>query len=179
MQVLNKLSDLWKRSSGKEYSSMTCNLPSCLNGAQLMQYSSSDSCKKNIWLRTGNYTLLLLTLKRHSIEYQERLFGGPCENLTLRNGLCSLYRLCITTPEAKLESVTPTVMNLELKLEFITVQYLAISYSSLYSKFCHVSSALRHAGSCCILMTSWSLLRLKMSSEWSWLNRKLIWKPKT
>ena len=29
----------------------------------------------------------------------------------------------------------------------------SLSYSSLYSKFCHVSSALGHPGSCCILMT--------------------------
>ena len=101
---------------------MTCNLASCLNGAQLMQYSSSDSCKKNIWLRTGNYALLSLTLKRHSIKYQEKLFGGSYENLTFRNGLCSLYRLCKTPPEVKLESITPTVMNLEFKFKFIKVQ---------------------------------------------------------
>ena len=30
---------------------MTCNLPSCLNGAQLMQYSSSDSCDAIFILR--------------------------------------------------------------------------------------------------------------------------------
>ena len=51
-----------------------------------------------------------------------------------------------------LESITPTLMNLELKLEFIRVQCLAFSYSSLYSKLCHVSSALAHPGSCCMLM---------------------------
>ena len=37
--------------------------------------------QKNTWLRTGNCSSLLLSLKRHSIEYQEMLFGGPCENL--------------------------------------------------------------------------------------------------
>ena len=87
---------------------ITCNLASCLDGAQLMQYLSSDSCKKNIWLRTGNCTLLLLTLKRHLIEYQEKLFGGPCENLAFWNELCSLHRLCTTMPEVKLESVNNT-----------------------------------------------------------------------
>ena len=115
---------------------MTCNLASCLDGAQLMQYSSSDSCKKNIWLRTGNCTLLLLTLKRHLIEYQEKLFDRLWENVALRNALCSLYRLCTTTPKVKLESITPTVMNLKI----IMVQYLALSFSLLYSKLCHVSS---------------------------------------
>ena len=40
-------------------------------------------------------------------------------------------RLCTTTPEVKLDSITPTMMNLELKLEFIRVQYfIALSYSS-------------------------------------------------
>ena len=49
--------------------------------AQLMQYSSSDSYKKNILLRTRNCTSHLLTLKRRSIAYQEKSSGGPCENL--------------------------------------------------------------------------------------------------
>ena len=49
--------------------------------------------------------------------------------------------------------VSNTVMNLELKLEFIRVQYLAQSYTSFYSKLCHVSSALGHPGSCCMMMT--------------------------
>ena len=49
--------------------------------AQLMQYSSSDSYKKNILLRTRNCTPHLLTLKRRSIAYQEKSSGGPCENL--------------------------------------------------------------------------------------------------
>ena len=52
-----------------------------------------------------------------------------------------------------IESITPTVMNLESKLEFTRVRYLALSYSSLYSKLCLVSSALGHPGSCCMLMT--------------------------
>ena len=34
---------------------------------------------------------------------------------------------------------TPTVMNLESKLEFTRIRYLALSYSSLYSKLCLVS----------------------------------------
>ena len=41
-----------------------------------------------------------------------------CHLLALK---CSLCRLCTTKPEIKLESITPTVMNLELKLEFIKV----------------------------------------------------------
>ena len=49
--------------------------------------------------------------------------------------------------------VSNTVMNLELKLEFIRVQYLALSYTSFYSKLCHLSSALGHPGSCCMMMT--------------------------
>ena len=49
--------------------------------AQLRQYSSSDSYKKNILLRTRNCTSHLLTLKRRSIAYQEKSSGGPCENL--------------------------------------------------------------------------------------------------
>ena len=57
------------------------------------------------------------------------------------------------SPEAELESITPTVMNLESKLEFTRVRYLAPSYLSLYSKLCLVSSALGHPGSCCMLMT--------------------------
>ena len=47
----------------------------------LMQYSSSDSYKKNILLRTRNCTSHLLTLKRRSIAYQEKSSGGPSENL--------------------------------------------------------------------------------------------------
>ena len=54
---------------------------------------------------------------------------------------------------SKVESITPTVMNLESKLEFTRVRYLAPSYSSLYSKLCLVSSALEHPGSCCMLIT--------------------------
>ena len=54
---------------------------------------------------------------------------------------------------SRVESITPTVMNLESKLEFTRVRYLALSYSSLYSKLCLVSSALGHPGSCCMLMT--------------------------
>ena len=73
--------------------------------------------------------------------------------LGMRNGLCDSCRLCTTTPEAELESITPTVMNLESKLEFTRVRYLALSYLSLYSKLCPVSSALGHPGSCCMLMT--------------------------
>ena len=65
-----------------------------------------------------------------------------------RNGSRSLYRLCTTAPQVKSESVTPAVMNLESKLEFIRVQYLALSYSSLYVKFCRVSSALGHPRGC-------------------------------
>ena len=65
----------------KESLSMTCNLVSCLAVAQLMQYSYSDSYKKNILLRTRNCTSHLLTLKRRSITYQEKSSGGPCENL--------------------------------------------------------------------------------------------------
>ena len=59
-------------------------------------------------------------------------------------GLCGLCRLCTTTPEVKLQPTTLTVMNLGLKLDFIKVQYLVLSYSSLCSKLCHVSSALGH-----------------------------------
>ena len=39
-------------------------------------------------------------------------------------------------------------MNLESKLEFTRVRYLALSYSSLYSKLCLASSALGHPRSC-------------------------------
>ena len=60
--------------------------------------------------------------------------------------MCDSCRLCTTTPEAELESITPTVMNLESKLEFTRVRYLALCYSSLYSKPCLVSSALGHPG---------------------------------
>ena len=35
----------------------------------------------------------------------------------------------------------------------VGVRYLALCYSSLYSKLCLVSSALGHPGSCCMLMT--------------------------
>ena len=56
--------------------------------------------------------------------------------------MCDSCRLCTTTPEAEFESITPTVMNLESKLEFTRVRYLALSYSSLYSKLCLASSAL-------------------------------------
>ena len=98
-------------------------------GAQLMQYSSSDIYKKNMWLRTRNFTALLLTLKRHLIEYQEKSFGGPCKNLALRNGFCSLYRLCTTTLEVKL-TVDNTYSDefgvKVLKLELIRVQYVGI-----------------------------------------------------
>ena len=44
-------------------------------------------------------------------------------------------------------------MNLESKLEFTRVRYLALSFSSFYLKLCLVSSALGHPGSCCIQMT--------------------------
>ena len=54
---------------------------------------------------------------------------------------------------SRVESITPTVMNLESKLEFTRVRYLALSYSSLYSKLCLASSVLGHPGSCCMLMT--------------------------
>ena len=54
---------------------------------------------------------------------------------------------------SRVESITPTVMNLESKLEFTRVRYLALSYSSLNSKVCLASSALGHLGSCCMLMT--------------------------
>ena len=54
---------------------------------------------------------------------------------------------------SRVESITTTVLNLESKLEFTRVRYLALSYSSLYSKLCLVSSALGHPGSCCMLMT--------------------------
>ena len=54
---------------------------------------------------------------------------------------------------SRVKSITRTVMNLESKLEFTRVRYLALSYSSLYSKLCLVSSALGHPGSCCMLMT--------------------------
>ena len=40
-----------------------------------------------------------------------------------------------------------------VKVKFTRVRYLALSYSSLYSKLCPVSSALGHPGSCCMLMT--------------------------
>ena len=46
-------------------------------------------------------------------------------------------------------------MNLESKLEFTRIRYLALSYSSLYSKLCLLSSALGHPGSCCMLMNKW------------------------
>ena len=82
---------------------MTCNLASCLVVAQLMQYSYSDSYKKNILLRTRNCTSHLLTLKRRSIAYQEKSSGGPCENLAKRNGLCDSCRLCTTT-EARVDN---------------------------------------------------------------------------
>ena len=108
--------------------------------------------QKNIWLKTGICTLLLLTLKRHSVELQEKLFGGPCKNLALRNGLCSLYILCKTTPEVKLESIKPTLMNLESKLEFIRFQHLALRYLSFYLKLCRVSSAVGHPVRSCMLM---------------------------
>ena len=61
--------------------------------------------------------------------------------------------LSVYAPQTGLESITPTVMNLESKLEFTRVRYLALSYSSLYSKLCLASSALGHPGSCCMLMT--------------------------
>ena len=60
---------------------MTCNLVSCLAVAQLMQYSSSDSYKNNILLRTRNCTSHLLTLKRRSIAYQEKSSGGAMRKL--------------------------------------------------------------------------------------------------
>ena len=44
---MKRIERVMEKISGTEYSSMTCNLASCLIGAQLMQYSSSDSCKKN------------------------------------------------------------------------------------------------------------------------------------
>ena len=42
--------------------------------------------------------------------------------------MCNSCRLCTTTPEAELESITPTVMNLESKLEFTRVQDLALLF---------------------------------------------------
>ena len=86
-------------------------------------------------------------LEMCSIEYQEKLFGGPCENFALRNGLCSLYSQCTTTPEVKLDPVTPTV------IKFIRVQYLTLSHSSFSSRLCHVSSLMGQPGICCMLMT--------------------------
>ena len=47
------------------------------------------------------------------LSYQKNIWLRICENLALRNRLHNLYRLC-TTPEVKLESISPTVMNLEL-----------------------------------------------------------------
>ena len=47
----------------------------CLAVAQLMQYSYSDSYKKNILLRTRNCPSHLLTLKRRLIAYQEKSSG--------------------------------------------------------------------------------------------------------
>ena len=66
-----------------------------------MRYSSSGSCQKTMWIRTRICAFLLLTLEVHLIEYQEKLFGGPCKNLGLRNG-------CSTAPEVKLEFCTGT-----------------------------------------------------------------------
>ena len=40
--------------------------------------------------------------------------------------MCDSCRLRTTTPEAELESITPTVVNLESKLEFTRVWYLAL-----------------------------------------------------
>ena len=81
LKLLDHVMKGMERVTGKESLSMTCNLVSCLAVAQLMQYSYSDSYKKNILLRTRNCTSHLLTLKRRSIAYQEKSSGGPCENL--------------------------------------------------------------------------------------------------
>ena len=54
--------------------------------------------------KNRTFHLLLLTLKRHSVEYQEKLFGRLCKNLALQNGLCSLYGLCTTTPKVRVNN---------------------------------------------------------------------------
>lgn len=128
------------------------NLTSCLVWTLLMQHSSSDNCQKNIWLITGNCSRICWPSKGIRSS-KKKSYLVPCENLALRNELCSLYRQRTTTPEVKLEWITPTVMNLESKLEFIRVQCLALSYLSLRSKLCLVKSTMGHPRSCCMLMT--------------------------
>ena len=59
--VMKGIERVIEKSPGKESLSMTCNLVSCLAVVQLMQYSYSDSYKKNILLRTRNCTSYLLT----------------------------------------------------------------------------------------------------------------------
>ena len=75
------------------------------------------------------------------------------QKLGIEEWIVRFVQATCKTPEAEFESITPTVMNLESKLEFTRVQYLALSYSSFYSKLCLASSALGHPGSCCMLMT--------------------------
>ena len=73
--------------------------------------------------------------------------------LDIEEWIVRFVQAMYNNPRSPPESITPTVMNLESKLEFTRVRYLALSYSSLYSKLCLASSALGHRGSCCMLMT--------------------------
>ena len=73
--------------------------------------------------------------------------------LSIEEWIVRFVQAMYNNTRSRVESITPTVMNLESKLEFTRVQYLALSYLSLYSKLCPVSSSLGHPGSCCMQMT--------------------------
>ena len=96
------------------------------------------------------FILRQLTLKRRSITYQEKSWWAM-QKLGIEECIVRFVQAMYNNTRSR-ESITPTVMNLESKLEFTRVRYLALSYSSLYSKLCLVSSALGHPGSCCMLL---------------------------
>ena len=53
-----------------------CSLALCRFVAPLMLSSSFANCKRSTWLTTSHFTLPLLTWRRLSTEYPEKVFGG-------------------------------------------------------------------------------------------------------
>ena len=122
---------------------MTCNLVSCLAVAQtdaifiLRQLQEKHLAKnKKLYFAFVDFEKAFDRVPRKVIWWAMRKLG--IEEWIVRF-VQAMYK---QHQKQELESITPTVMNLESELEFTRVRYLALSYSSLYSKLCLVSSAL-------------------------------------
>ena len=74
---------------------MICNLVSCLDVGQLMLFSLSNKFKNNFWTKRKTFILLSLILKRLSVEYPIKYFGGLCVLKVFLNGLVLMFKQCI------------------------------------------------------------------------------------